>query len=92
MKGEYSKSLAEAVLKYPVLKRTVNLAKEFDIKIVRHYAKFTKKGKVYQHLFLTKDKETGEELWETNNNLSNMLSGWKMLKKNVKIFSHEKTA
>jgi hypothetical protein len=84
MKGEYSKSLKEAVVKYPALKRTINLANEFDLKIVKHFVRFTQKGKVYQHLFLTKDKETGEELWETNNNLLNMLLGWKSFKKLVK--------
>jgi len=49
MRGEYSKSIEDAVRRYPALKQTVNLAKEFGVTLLKHYAKFTNKGAVCQH-------------------------------------------
>jgi hypothetical protein len=80
MNGRFSDNLEQAVNKYPALKQTLNLAKEFDVKIVRHYAKLTKRGKVSQHLFLVREKD-GKEEWETNNTLLNWLRQCKATQK-----------
>jgi hypothetical protein len=80
MEGKYSISLKEAVRNYPGLKSTITLAKEFNINIIWHFAKFTKKGKVCQHLFMTKDKKTGKKIWHTNQNLLGWLRNCKHYK------------
>jgi hypothetical protein len=82
-KGEYSNSISEAVKNYPALKRTIELAKEFGVNITHHYVKFTKKGKVYQHLFVITDTQTGEKEWHTNQNLLNWLRTCKAYKKEL---------
>ncbi len=82
MNGKYSISLEDAVRNYPALKRTIELAKEFNVNIIWHYAKFTKKGKVCQHLFMTKDKKTGEKEWHRNQDLLNWLRNCKDYKTN----------
>jgi len=66
---------------YPALKQTITLAREFNVNIIWHYVKLTKKGRVYQHLFMTKDKKTGEKEWHTNQNLLNWLRNCKQYKK-----------
>jgi hypothetical protein len=83
MDGKYSISIKEAVQNYPVLKRTVDLAKEFNIELLFHYAKFTKKGKVYQHMFVTRDSE-GNKDWQRNQDLLNWLKNCKDYQKNFK--------
>jgi hypothetical protein len=80
MNGRFSDNLEEAVKKYPLLKQTLKLAKEFDIKIVRHYVKLTKKGKVCQHLFLVREND-GKEEWQSNNILLNWLRQCKAIEK-----------
>lgn len=80
--GRYSDNLETAQKNYPTLRRTIELAREFDINIVWHYAKFTKKGKVCQHLFMTKDKKTGEKEWHRNQDLLTWLRNCKALRDN----------
>ncbi|MFA5366704.1 MAG: hypothetical protein WC333_02370 [Dehalococcoidia bacterium] len=83
IKGKYSISLEQAAKDYPVLKQTIKLAEEFGINIIFHFVKFTKRGKVYQHLFVIKDKKTGEKEWHTNQNLLNWLRNCKAYKKEL---------
>jgi hypothetical protein len=68
MKGEYN-SIATAVKKYPALKQTVNLAKEFNITLVQHFAKFTKRGRVCQHLWLAHSDFDKKDEWQRNQDL-----------------------
>jgi hypothetical protein len=84
MKGEYN-SPATAVVKYPTLKRTVNLAKEFNVKLLKHYAKFTKRGQVCQHLWLVKADFDPKEDWQRNQDLLNWLRNCKELQKTHSI-------
>lgn len=87
MKGEYSSSIQEAVRKYPALKQTVILAKEFKVKLHKHYAKFTKRGKVCQHLWLASTDFDPKQDWQTNQDLLCWLRNCKSLRKNQLISS-----
>jgi len=77
MRGEYSKSIEDAVRRYPALKQTVNLAKEFGVTLLKHYAKFTNKGAVCQHLWLTKTSFDPTQDWQTNQTLLGWLKNCK---------------
>ena len=68
MKGEYN-SIDDAVRKYPALKQTVKLANEFDVTLIKHYAKFTKRGSVCQHLWLAKASFEKNADWQRNQDL-----------------------
>jgi len=81
MKGEYN-SISDAIRKYPALKQTVNLAKEHGIKLVRHYAKFTKRGKVCQHLWLAHSDFDKKDDWQRNKDLLCWLKNCRDLKRN----------
>ena len=81
MRGEYSRSIEEAVRKYPGLKQTVTLAKEFGVTLVKHYAKFTKRGKVCQHLWLAHTDFDKKDDWQTNQDLFNWLKNCKQYTK-----------
>jgi hypothetical protein len=65
MKGEYN-SIEAAVRKYPTLKQTQTLAKEYGITLVKHFAKFTKRGRVCQHLWLAHSKFDSKDEWQRN--------------------------
>lgn len=84
MKGEYN-SVSDAVRKYPGLKQTVELAKQFSIKLVRHYAKFTKRGKVCQHLWLAHSDFDKKDEWQRNQDLLNWLKNCKRFATEEKI-------
>jgi hypothetical protein len=86
MKGEYN-SISDAVRKYPALKQTVTLAKIFSIKLVRHYAKFTKRGKVCQHLWLAHSDFDKKDEWQRNQDLLNWLRNCKELQKNTPVIN-----
>lgn len=83
MKGEFN-SISNALRKYPTLKQTVTLAKEFNVKLLKHYAKFTKRGKVCQHLWLTKTNFDPKEDWQRNQDLLNWLKNCRDLQRNSK--------
>lgn len=86
MKGTYY-SVANAVAKFPALKRTVELAKEFDIKIVGHFAQLTKRGKVCCHWWLVLDNDTNVKEYQRNRDLTGWLKNCKQYQKN---FGNEK--
>ena len=78
MKEKYSQSIEESVRKYPGLKQTVTLAKRFGIILVKHCAKFTKHGNVYQHLWLAHSDFDKKDIWQTNQDLFNWLRNCKI--------------
>ena len=89
MVTQYSKSIEEAVTKYPALKQIVNLAKEFDVKLLKHCAKFTKRGAVSQHLWLTKASFSSTQEWQSNQNILNWLKNCKHHKNQI-LKDHKK--
>jgi len=77
MRTEYSKSIEDAVRKYPALKQVVALAKEFNVELLKHCAKFTKRGNVSQHMWLTKTSFDPTQEWQSNQNLLGWLRNCK---------------
>lgn len=47
-----SPDLDYAVKTYKTIRPTVNLAKKMNVRIIKHYAKFTRRGNVSQHNFV----------------------------------------
>jgi len=68
---DYSASIDEAINRYPSLQTTVKWAKENNIPLLKHCAKKTWKGRVYQHLF--RIHIDNKEVWWTNEYLKNWL-------------------
>jgi len=66
---ETSPSLDWAADRYKTIRGTIKKAKENNINIVRHWVKYTKRGAVYQHLFLVKNSDGSLSTW-TNQELS----------------------
>ena len=81
MKGTYSKSVTSAVNQYPALKRTVDLAKKYGIKIVGHFSQLTKKGNVCCHWWLVLEDDKSKE-YQRNNELLNWLKNCERYDKN----------
>jgi hypothetical protein len=76
---EHSKEFENAVKTYPVLNITKKLADEFEIKLVGHSAKKTRRGTVSQHLvfFINHDKVIESA---PNQTFVNRLRNWKEAK------------